>query len=66
MKLIIQLSMSEFNYINISLASASTRLKEIGVRKVMGSSRQQIIWQFIVENVYVTNYLYILNGMGRN
>ena len=42
-----------FNYINISLASASTRLKEIGVRKVMGSSRQQIIWQFIVENVLI-------------
>jgi len=40
-----------FNYMNIAIASASTRLKEIGVRKVMGSSRRQIIVQFIVENV---------------
>src|ERR1700733_13466609 len=40
-----------FNYMNIAIASASTRLKEIGVRKVMGSSRKQIIVQFIIENV---------------
>jgi putative ABC transport system permease protein len=40
-----------FNYMNIAIASASTRLKEIGVRKVMGSSRKQIIFQFILENL---------------
>ena len=42
-----------FNYINITLAAATTRLKEISVRKVMGSNRQQIIWQFITENVLI-------------
>jgi putative ABC transport system permease protein len=40
-----------FNYMNIAIASASTRLKEIGIRKVMGSQRKQIIFQFIIENV---------------
>ncbi len=40
-----------FNYMNIAIASASARLKEIGVRKVMGSSRKQIIFQFIFENL---------------
>ncbi len=40
-----------FNYMNIAIASASARLKEIGVRKVMGSSRKQIIIQFILENI---------------
>jgi len=40
-----------FNYMNIAFASASARLKEIGVRKVMGSSRKQIIFQFILENL---------------
>ena len=39
-----------FNYMNIAIASAATRLKEIGVRKVMGSSRKQIVVQFILEN----------------
>ena len=40
-----------FNYMNIAIASASNRLKEIGVRKVMGSTRKQIIFQFIFENL---------------
>ena len=40
-----------FNYMNIAIASASTRLKEIGIRKVMGSRRKQIIFQFIFENI---------------
>jgi ABC-type antimicrobial peptide transport system permease subunit len=40
-----------FNYMNIAIASASTRLKEIGVRKVMGSSRKQVIFQFLLENM---------------
>lgn len=38
------------NYINIAIASATTRLKEIGVRKVMGGSRNSIAIQFLVEN----------------
>lgn len=39
-----------FNYMNISLATITTRLKEIGVRKVIGSNRKQIIYQFVTEN----------------
>ncbi len=40
-----------FNYMNIAVASASNRLKEIGVRKAMGSERRQIIFQFLLENL---------------
>lgn len=42
-----------FNYINIAMASATGRLREISVRKVMGSARWQIIGQFLVENALV-------------
>jgi ABC-type antimicrobial peptide transport system permease subunit len=49
-----------FNYINITLAAASSRLKEISVRKVMGGNRQQIIHQFLSENVLICVFSLIL------
>ncbi|MEP7322914.1 MAG: ABC transporter permease [Saprospiraceae bacterium] len=42
-----------FNFMNIAIASASGRLKEIGVRKVLGSERKQIIMQFLLENFLI-------------
>ncbi len=43
-----------FNYINIAIVSATKRLKEIGVRKVMGSTRKSLVFQFLSENVFLT------------
>ena len=40
-----------FNFTNTSIAISSKRLKEIGVRKVMGSNRNQLIAQFMGENL---------------
>ncbi|MEO6731410.1 MAG: ABC transporter permease [Ferruginibacter sp.] len=40
-----------FNFTNISIAFASKRLKEIGVRKVMGVRKWQLIIQFLSENI---------------
>ncbi|MDN5288482.1 MAG: transporter permease [Mucilaginibacter sp.] len=40
-----------FNFTNISVAFASGRLKEIGIRKVIGGLRRQLIWQFLTENI---------------
>jgi putative ABC transport system permease protein len=37
------------NYINLSTAQSSLRAKEIGLRKVMGSNRQNLILQFLTE-----------------
>ncbi len=43
------------NFINLTTARSVTRLKEIGLRKVLGSGRPQLIRQFLVESfVYVT------------
>lgn len=42
-----------FNYINTAIATAASRLKEISVRKVMGSMRSQIIMQFLTENLLI-------------
>ncbi|MEM9326452.1 MAG: ABC transporter permease [Bacteroidota bacterium] len=43
-----------FNYINIAVASSGKRLKEIALRKVIGSTRRQVILQFLVENTVMT------------
>jgi len=54
------LALACFNYINIAIVSASKRLKEIGLRKVMGGNRKMIISQFIMENLVVTLIAMIL------
>ena len=38
------------NYVNITTAKASERAKEVGVRKVIGASRRQLLSQFISES----------------
>lgn len=42
-----------FNFTNISIAFAGRRLKEIGMRKVMGGRKIQLIKQFLTENVLI-------------
>jgi putative ABC transport system permease protein len=41
------------NYINLSTAKAIERAREVGVRKVMGSGRSQLITQFLMESILV-------------
>ncbi len=41
------------NYINLTTARFSSRSKEVGVRKVVGSVRPQLISQFLIESVLV-------------
>ena len=42
-----------FNFTNTSLSMANKRLKEIGVRKVMGGGKKQLVIQFMSENLLI-------------
>ena len=52
-----------FNLTNTAIAISSRRLKEIGIRKVMGSMRTQLIVQFIGETTFIC-FLALLVGLG--
>ncbi len=42
-----------FNFINLTTAFSLQRAKEIGVRKVMGASKKQLIFQFLIDAVFL-------------
>jgi len=41
------------NYMNLATARSATRAKEVGIRKVMGSQRFQLISQFLAESLVI-------------
>ncbi len=43
------------NFMNLSTAGASKRAKEVGIRKVMGSLKTQLIRQFLVESILISS-----------
>jgi putative ABC transport system permease protein len=45
------LMISFINFINLNIASSTKRIKEVGVRKVLGASRLQLIAQFVSESI---------------
>jgi ABC-type antimicrobial peptide transport system permease subunit len=42
------------NFMNLSTANASRRLKEIGIKKAMGSKRNILVTQYLVESLLMT------------
>lgn len=57
------LAIACINYINLSIAGSSARFKEIGVRKVLGALRMQLIKQFMGETFLVTLFAVMLSGI---
>jgi putative ABC transport system permease protein len=41
------------NYVNLSTAQSTLRSKEIGLRKIMGSSQKNLVAQFLVETLII-------------
>ena len=51
------------NYINLSTARSTERAKEVGVRKVIGAEKGQLIRQFLTES-FLINLFALLLGFG--
>ncbi|MBK5278326.1 MAG: ABC transporter permease [Bacteroidia bacterium] len=50
------------NYINLSTAKSIERAREVGVRKVMGGFRSQLIQQFLTESLFLNIVAVMLAG----
>ncbi len=51
---------ASINYINLATARSLKRIKEIGVRKVIGASKKQLIFQYISESIIITTIAFIV------
>ena len=51
------------NYMNLTTARSARRAREIGIRKVAGSTQGQLIWQFLGESL-VTALISVLFSLG--
>jgi putative ABC transport system permease protein len=54
------LLMASINFINISIAGSLKRVKEVGIRKITGSSKFQIIFQFVGESAILCSIAFVL------
>lgn len=54
------LTIASVNYTNLSIAQAVRRVPEIGIRKVLGSSRKQLFWQFVGESLLLNLLAFII------
>lgn len=57
---IFALLIAGINYTNLTTARASTRIKEIGVRKTIGAVRGNLIRQFLIESLITTAISFVL------
>ncbi|MCF0073292.1 ABC transporter permease [Dyadobacter sp. CY261] len=50
---LIIITLAGFNYINLTLTRSLGRAREVGVRKVAGAKRRQLIFQFLIETMII-------------
>lgn len=48
------LVLAGINFVNLATAKSSERAKEVGLRKVMGSEKKHLIFQFLTESTFIT------------
>ncbi|MCR9015326.1 ABC transporter permease [Aquiflexum gelatinilyticum] len=48
------------NFMNLSTARSSSRAKEVGVRKALGSGKKDLMWQFLTETFLMSLFSFIV------
>ncbi|MEM6766396.1 MAG: ABC transporter permease, partial [Bacteroidota bacterium] len=54
------LAIAWFNYINLSTAQSLQRAKEVGIRKVVGATRNQLVLHYLLETLVLTVLAFII------
>ncbi|MEM9832518.1 MAG: ABC transporter permease [Bacteroidota bacterium] len=57
------LVIASINFMNLSTARASIRLKEIGIKKTLGSSRKNLAFQFVMESLLISLFSLLVAGV---
>lgn len=60
---ILTLLIAVINYVNLSTARATRRAREVGLRRVVGANRQQLLVQFVTEFVLILFAALIIAGV---
>ncbi len=54
------LGVAWINYVNLATARAVDRAREVGIRKVAGATRGQLVWQFMIESWLLNMIAFVL------
>ncbi|MFC6103506.1 ABC transporter permease [Olivibacter domesticus] len=60
---VFMLIIASINFMNLSTAGASKRAREVSVRKVLGSGRQALTYQFLIESILLV-FISLLLAVG--
>jgi len=57
---VILIIIASINFINLNIAQSARRAKEVGVRKALGATKRQLIFQFLIESMVVVLFAALL------
>ena len=64
------LAMAIINFINMSVSRSASRMKEIGLRKVLGGLKRNLIIQFLTESIlivlFATAFAFVIYALAKN
>jgi len=51
------------NFMNLATARSSSRSREVGIRKVVGSTKRSLIFQFLLESIGINIFYHLIVGV---